>query len=278
MSSSSARAPKKISVEEFIRQINFTKGQDIILAACYYAEIITGQSNFGMADIEALITEAKLPLPGNLSRDLRTLADRKKKYLSVVKGAPGPGLRYTLTTFGADAINTRMQEVGLTISKPTERTELIKEVTELLHERIQEIPDKDQREYIEEAISCLSPVNNAPRAAIVMAWAGTVYNLRQKIHKQGPAGYARFTTLLQAGYKQYKKPLTTFNDLEDIKDVELLDICEKMDIVKGKSVKKQLEHCLDLRNGVGHPTNVRPGPIRVKAFFEDIIEYVLAVT
>lgn len=277
MSSSSARAPKKIPVEEFIKQLGFTKGQDIILAACYYAEFIAGQQNFGLADIEAVLTEARLPQPGNLSRDLRTLADRKKKYINIVKGATGPGLRYTLTTFGADVINARMQEVGLAISKPTERTELIKEITELLYERIQEIPDKDQREYIEEAISCLSPVNNAPRAAIVMAWAGTVYNLRQKIHKQGPTGYARFTLLLQAGYKQYKKPITTFNDLEDIKDTELLDICEKMDIIKGKSVKKQLEHCLDLRNGVGHPTNVKPGPIRVKAFFEDIIQYVLAV-
>src|SRR5438477_11912937 len=151
MSSASARGAKKISVEEFIKQLGFSKGQDKILAACYYAEVVLGQTNFGFTEIEALLIEAKLPLPGNLSRDLRSLTDRKKKYLSIVKGAAS--LRYTLTTFGIEVINTQMQEVGLTISKPTERTELIKETTELLHERIQQIPDADQREYIEEAVS-----------------------------------------------------------------------------------------------------------------------------
>jgi hypothetical protein len=74
-----------------------------------------------------------------------------------------------------------------------------------------------------------------------------------------------------------KKSASTFNDLEDVKDVDLLDICEKMDVIKGKMVKTQLGHCLDLRNGVGHPSNVRPGPYKVRAFFEDIIKYVLAV-
>jgi hypothetical protein len=181
-----------------------------------------------------------------------------------------------LTTFGIDVINARMQEVGLVISKPTERTELIKETTELLHERIQQIPDPDQREYIEEAVSCLSPVNNASRAAIVMAWAGTVYNLRKKIDRQGTAGYSQFSTFLLTN-SRYKKPVRTFNDFEDVKDVDLLDVCEKMDVIKGQGVKTQLKHCLDLRNAVGHPSNVRPGPYKVRAFFEDIIKYVLAV-
>jgi hypothetical protein len=274
MSSATGRGVKKITVEEFVRQLEFSKGQDRILAACYYAEVVLGQSNFGHADIEALLVEAKLPLPGNLSRDLRSLTDRKKKYLSIAKGAGN--LRYTLTTFGLEVINTRMQEKGLVISKPTERTELIKEMTEILHERIQQIPDADQREYIEEAISCLSPVNNASRAAIVMAWAGAVYNLRKKIDRQGAAGYSEFSKHLLTN-SRYKKPVVTFNDLEDVRDVDLLDVCEKMDIIKGQSVKIQLKHCLDLRNGVGHPSHVRPGPYKVRAFFEDIIKYVLAV-
>jgi len=72
------------------------------------------------------------------------------------------------------------------------------------------------------------------------------------------------------------KPVTNINDLEDIKDVHLLDFCEKMNILKGKSVKTQLVQWLDFRNGLGHPTQVKPGINKVKAFFEDIIQYVLA--
>lgn len=43
-----------------------------------------------------------------------------------------------------------------------------------------------------------------------------------------------------------------------------------------KAVRKQLENHLDLRNGCGHPTQVAPGIHRIKAFFEEIIAYVLS--
>lgn len=270
MSAATAKGTRQISIEEFIGQLGFDRGQDKILAACYYAEILLKQPDFGPAEIQALLDEAKLPRVGNLPRDLKSLLS--KKCLNTVKGY---GTRYTLTSIGINFIGERMQEVGLTISKPTERAELIKEITESLHELVQQIPDRNEREYIEEALSCLSPVNNASRAAVVMAWAGTVYNLRRKIDSQGPLGYSTFTLHLKK--INPKKSASTFNDLEDVKDTDLLDICEKMDIIKGKMVKTQLGHCLDLRNGVGHPSNVRPGPYKVRAFFEDIVKYVLAV-
>jgi hypothetical protein len=267
--SAASPATEKISVQEFIRQLGFTKAQDNILAACYYAEFVLEQSSFGIADIDGLLGNAKLPQVSNLPRDLKTLAG--KKYLNPIRNARG---RYTLTTLGADIINEQMQGVGLTISKPVERAELLKEIAEALHDMIQKIPNQAEREYIEEAVSCLSPVNNAPRAAVVMGWTGTVYNLRRKIDEQGAAGYATFTAHLQK--INPKKSATHFNDLEDVKDKDLLDICEKMNILKGKSVKDQLDQWLTFRNGVGHPTNVKPGIYKVKAFFEDIIQYVLA--
>jgi hypothetical protein len=269
---SAASATKRISIGEFIRQLGFTKGQDNILAACYYAEFLLKQSDFGIAEVQALLDEAKLPSVGNLPRDLKTLAG--KKYLNVIKGTANGRVRYTLTTVGADVINEQMQSVCLTISKPTERTELLKDIAESLHSLIQKIPDKDEREYIEEAVSCLSPMNNASRAAIIMGWTGTVYSLRRKVDKQGPSGYAAFTLYLKK--INPKRSASTFNDLEDVKDAELLDICEKLDIIKGKSIKDQLAQWLTFRNGVGHPTNVKPGIYKVKAFFEDIIQYVLA--
>ena len=107
-----------------------------------------------------------------------------------------------------------------------------------------------------------------------MWWTGAVYSLRSKIDKQGHAGYSTFTSHLKR--INPKKSASTFNDLEDVKDADLLDICEKMDIIKGKAVKDQLAQWLAFRNGVGHPTNVKPGIYKVKAFFEDIIQYVMA--
>jgi hypothetical protein len=265
---------EKISVHEFIRQLGFVKGLENVLAACYYVEFAEGKPNFSISEIENRLDEAKIPRPGNIPRDLKTLAGQNKKCLNVVKGTSGVGVRYVLTTVGADIINERMRVTGLAVLKSTERAETLKEISESLHTLLAEIPNKAEREYIEESISCLSPLNNASRAAVIMGWTGTIYNLRSKIDKLGPAGYALFNTHLQR--LNPKKSAHNFNDLEDVKDADLLDICEKMDIIKGKSVKDQLVQWLTFRNGVGHPTNVRPGINKVKAFFEDIIQYVLA--
>jgi len=266
---------EKISVVEFIRQLGFTKGIHNILAACYYAEFVQEISNFGIPDIEDLLDEAKVPRPANLPRDLKSLASTNKKYLNVVKNTSGNAIRFTLTTIGADVINDRMSVTGLVILKPTERAETLKQISEALHKLIIQIPDLAEREYIEEAVSCLSPMNNASRAAVIMAWTGAIHNLRMKIDRLGIVGYATFTFHLQK--INAKKSASSFNDLEDVKDADLLDICEKMDLIKGKSVKDQLAQWLTFRNGVGHPTNVRPGINKVKAFFEDLIQYVLAV-
>jgi hypothetical protein len=272
MNTAAAKMIREISVEDFIRQLGFASGKDNVLGACYYAEFLAKQTDFGTIEIQALLSAAKLPNVSNLPRDLKSLAS--KKYLNVVKGTSNGRTRYSLTTVGADVINEQMKAVGLTISKPVERTEILKELAETLQRLIQTIPAKDEREYIEEAVSCLSPVNNAERAAVIMGWSGTVYNLRRKIDKQGIAGYAAFTSHLKK--INPKKSASSFNDLEDVKDTDLLDICEKMDLIKGKSVKDQLAQWLTFRNGVGHPTNVKPGIYKVKAFFEDIIQYVMA--
>ena len=118
---------------------------------------------------------------------------------------------------------------------------------------------------------------NALRAAVVLGWSVTVYNLRRKIDQLGSVGYTEFTTHLQRIH-QRAKPVATLNDLEDIKDIYLLDICEKMNIIAGKSAKSQLEQWLTFRNGIAHSTPVKPGIHKVKAFFEDVMQYVLTVT
>lgn len=265
--------PDRISVRDFLRQLDFKKGTDNILAACYYAEFVEGRSDFGVAEVDELLASGRIPQPQNLPRDLKSLLD--KKYLNQVKGTSGPAIRYVLTNLGSDEVANRMEFVGLTITRPTERAEILKEVSESLHALLQSIPLAEERDYLEEAISCLSPLNNAMRAGVVMAWEALVHNLRRKVDQRGPAGYTEFSNYYVAAYK--KKPVTMLNDFEDVKDVHMLDICEKMDIIKGKSVKTQLDQWLGFRNGCGHPSNVKPGINKVKAFFEDIVQYVLAV-
>lgn len=266
--------PERISIRDFVRQLDFKKGTDNILAVCYFAEFVEGRTDFCVSDVEALLTDGKVPQPQNLPRDLKSLLD--KKYVNQVKGTSGASIRYMMTNLGADEIANRMEFVGLVIAKPTERAEILKEVSDSLHSLLATIPLAEERDYIEEAMSCLSPVNSALRAAVVMAWEGVIHNLRRKVDQRGAAGYTDFTSYLQAAANK-AKPVATLNDFEDVKDINLLDVCEKMDIIKGKSVKSQLDHWLAFRNGCGHPSNVKPGINVVKAYFEQIIQYVLAI-
>jgi hypothetical protein len=74
VNSSAAHATREISVEEFLRQLSFATGQDNVLGACYHAEILSKEADFGTGEIQTLLNEAKLPNISNLSRDLRSLA------------------------------------------------------------------------------------------------------------------------------------------------------------------------------------------------------------
>jgi hypothetical protein len=38
---------------------------------------------------------------------------------------------------------------------------------------------------------------------------------------------------------------------------------------------KHLKNALDLRNGCGHPTGYQPDPVRLQAYYADIIQLVL---
>src|ERR1051325_7094625 len=138
----SAAAPDKtmrtISVEDFLRQLGFTSGKDNVLGACYYAEFVSNQADFGTPEIQALLYAARVPSVSNLPRDLKSLANQK--YLNIVRGSSNAGTRYSLTTMGADVINEQMRSVGLTVLKPIERTEILKDIAETLHRLIQTIP------------------------------------------------------------------------------------------------------------------------------------------
>ena len=75
---------------------------DNILAACYYAEFVEGRPDFGVPDVEELLTTGRIPQPQNLPRDLKTLLDRK--LLNRVKGTSGPSVQYVLTNLGTDEV------------------------------------------------------------------------------------------------------------------------------------------------------------------------------
>ena len=65
------------------------------------------------------------------------------------------------------------------------------------------------------------------------------------------------------------------DDLARMRESEFLDVAEGCSVI-GKSVRKELNGCLDLRNGCGHPNTLRIAEARVTAHIEVLILNVYA--
>jgi hypothetical protein len=60
------------------------------------------------------------------------------------------------------------------------------------------------------------------------------------------------------------------DDLALMKEHDFLNVLEAISVV-GKSVKLELQNCLTLRNGCGHPNSFKVGPNRVAAHIETLV-------
>lgn len=162
---------------------------------------------------------------------------------------------WSLTDTGESHVRTI---VGL----PSEQPEIEHGVEEL-RRVANAIGDQQIREYVEEAILCLSV--GALRSAIVFIWVGAVRMLQDRVWAHGQADVE------EAAQKYYAKAkLSKFDDLATIKEVTLLDVAREL----GELDKAQwtiLGQCLDTRNQCGHPNKYNPGVAKAKSHIEDIV-------
>jgi hypothetical protein len=68
----------------------------------------------------------------------------------------------------------------------------------------------------------------------------------------------------------------TLDDLARMKEHDLLQVLEATSLI-GKSVKAELEGCLKLRNGCGHPNSLQLADNRVAAHIETLVLNVFSV-
>lgn len=59
-------------------------------------------------------------------------------------------------------------------------------------------------------------------------------------------------------------------------EFDLLQICQALGVI-GKNVREELEVCLKLRNGCGHPNSLKVAESRVAAHIETLMQNVFEV-
>jgi hypothetical protein len=123
--------------------------------------------------------------------------------------------------------------------------------------------------FIEEAIRCYE--QRLYRAAVVLSWVGAVSLL---YHEVVTNHLATFNAEAVRRNNKWKNA-TTVDDLSRMKEKDFLDILDHLSII-GKNVKQELEGCLTLRNGCGHPNSLVIGEQRVAAHVEALLLNVFA--
>ncbi len=181
------------------------------------------------------------------------------EYFELVVGFPrqgdqgGRGLG--LGVKGKEAVQTLA--AGYTSPAPPE-------VAASLRKELARIADPDVVAFVTEAVLCFE--NHLYRAAVVLSWVGSLSLLYEHVIKHKLAAFNAESTRRNAKWKAAK----TRDDLALMSEFDFLQILETISVL-GKSVKHELEGCLKLRNGCGHPNSLRIGENRVSAHIEILI-------
>ena len=133
-----------------------------------------------------------------------------------------------------------------------------------LRVQLSTINNGNTQAFVEEAIKCFEV--KAYRASAVLSWVGAVSILYDYVFKNCLVAFNSEAKLRNAKWKD----ATTKDDLTRMGEQDFLNILQSISII-GKNVKQELENCLKLRNGCGHPNSLEIGENRAAAHIETLI-------
>ncbi len=138
-----------------------------------------------------------------------------------------------------------------------------------LRKQLPSIPTDITRAFVEEAVKCLEA--KLYRAAIITSWVGAISVLYDEVAHSHLSAFNAEATRRDPKWR----PAKSTDDLARIKEFDFLQILVGISII-GKSVKDELEVCLKLRNGCGHPNSLVVGEHKASAHVETLIQNVFA--
>jgi hypothetical protein len=126
------------------------------------------------------------------------------------------------------------------------------------------ISSQHAKEFIDEAIGCAEA--SFHRAAIVLSWVGAIRVMQEHVVTNRLSDFN--TEALRRDTRW--RPARTADDLSRLKEYDFLQILEAISVI-GKSVKAELEGCLKLRNGCGHPSSLQVSENRTASHIESLV-------
>lgn len=140
----------------------------------------------------------------------------------------------------------------------------IAKIASNLRQFLPNITDENTKKFVEEAIECYEATHY--RAAVVLSWIGAVSILYTYVLNNYLFEFNTEAAKRDTKWKNAKNS----DDLSKMKESDFLNVIEKISII-GKNVKQELEECLRLRNGCGHPNSLKIAESRVASHIEILI-------
>lgn len=250
---------------EFLRSIpnfqDYSRKSKILLLA-YYLRQFHGSLEFTANDINVCCKGIVKP-PSQLADQLKLFAKGKNSLL--IRGSEPSS--YSLSIPGINEVE------GYLFSKSNPfiaQDTFLEHAVPYLRKVLSKISSENQRKFIAEAISCMGV--DAPRATIIMVWAGMVAHLYDYIlaHKLN-----EFNTALHARSDKYSRlTMTCKDDFTDIREKAFIEVCRSANVISS-DVRKILDEKLGIRNTCAHPSDVEIHKTKVVNFIEDLVENVI---
>lgn len=138
-----------------------------------------------------------------------------------------------------------------------------------LRKQLPSISSTVTRAFVEEAVKCLEA--KLHRSAVVLSWVGAISVLYDHVVATHLPAFNAEATKRDSKWKIAK----TADDLSRMKEYDFLQVLAAMSVI-GKNVKDELEVCLKLRNGCGHPNSLVVGEHKASAHVETLVQNVYA--
>ena len=139
-----------------------------------------------------------------------------------------------------------------------------------LRAHLQKRTSKDTRAFVEEAVSCFE--RKLYRSAVVLTWIGAISVIYEHVVANKLAEFNAEALKRDAKWR----PAKNADGLGRIGEFDFLQICQALGVI-GKNVREELEVCLKLRNGCGHPNSLKVAESRVAAHIETLMQNVFEV-
>ncbi len=147
----------------------------------------------------------------------------------------------------------------------------------LLHNILKDLPDPEENEYLQEAISCAQ--RGFLRAAVVMGWCAAIDRIHRRIEDLGFTKFnvtsAQMASQQKGRFKRFNSPqnIASLSEIREVFDSVVLWIIEGMGMVDSNE-HTRLRSCFEMRCHCGHPGEAPITEYNLMSFFSDLQEII----